>query len=77
MGEQTRSLVEGYPNKIQLISKSAQLVGLIDCYKSLTKDDRLYRNALDSLKALTILKNEVEAGKFNRKLFKKFAYNLL
>ena len=67
----------GYPNKIKRISKTAQLVGLIDCYESLTKDDRPYRNALDSLKALTVLKNEVEGGKFNRKLFEKFAYSLL
>jgi len=67
----------GYPNNLKRISKTAQLVGLIDSYESLTKDDRPYRNALDSLKALTILKNEVEAGKFNRKLFGKFAYSLL
>ena len=54
MGEQTRFLVDGYPNKIKRISKSAQLVDLIDCNESLTKDDRPYRKALDSLKALTM-----------------------
>ena len=67
----------GYPNNLKRIPKTAQIVGLIDCYESLTQDDRPYRNALDSLKALTILKNEVEAGKFNRKLFEKFAYSLM
>ena len=67
----------GYPNNQKRISKTAQLVGLIDCYESLTKDDRPYRNSLDSLKALTTLKNEVEAGKFNIKVFKKFAYSLM
>jgi HD-GYP domain-containing protein (c-di-GMP phosphodiesterase class II) len=49
----------------------------MDCYESLTKDDRPYRSALDSLKTLTILKNEVEAGKFKRKLSEKFAYSLM
>ena len=67
----------GYPNNLKRISKTAQIVGLIDCYESLTQDERPYRNALDSLKALTMLKNEVEAGKFNRKLFEKFAYSLM
>ncbi len=67
----------GYPNNLKRITKTAQIVGLIDSYESLTKDDRPYRNALDSLKALTILKSEVEAGKFNRKIFEKFAYSLM
>ena len=67
----------GYPNKLKRISKTAQIVGLIDSYESLTQDDRPYRSALESLKALTILKNEVEAGRFNRKLFKKFVYTLM
>ena len=67
----------GYPNKLKRISKTAQIVGLIDCYESLTKDDRPYRDAVDSLKAITILKNEIEAGKYNRKIFEKFVYNLM
>jgi HD-GYP domain-containing protein (c-di-GMP phosphodiesterase class II) len=67
----------GYPNKLKCISKTAQIVGLIDCYESLTKDDRPYRNALDSFKALTILKKEVEVGKFNKKILEKFVYSLM
>ena len=67
----------GYPNKLKQISKTAQIVGIFDCYESLTLDDRPYRSALDSLKALNIIKTEVEAGKFNRKLFKKFVYTLM
>ena len=66
----------GYPKKLTRISKTAQIVGLIDCYESLTKDDRAYRNALDSLRALSLLKKEVEAGKFNRKIFDRFVYSL-
>jgi HD-GYP domain-containing protein (c-di-GMP phosphodiesterase class II) len=67
----------GYPKKLTHISKTAQIIGIIDSYESLTKDNRPYRNSLESLKALTILKNEVEAGKLNRKIFEKFAYSLM
>lgn len=67
----------GYPNKLKRISETSQIVGIFDCYDSLTLDDRPYRSALESLKALNIIKNEVEAGKFNRKLFKKFVYTLM
>ena len=67
----------GYPNKLKRISKTAQIVGLIDCYESLTKDNRPYRNTLDSFKALTILKKEVAFGKFNKKILKKFVYSLI
>lgn len=67
----------GYPNKLKRISKTAQIVGLIDCYESLTQDDRPYRNALDSLRAVALLKNEVEIGKFNRKIFQKLAYSFI
>ena len=67
----------GYPNGFRRISRIAQIVGLIDCYEALTNDDRPYRNALDSFKALTILKDEIKAGKFKRKIFEKFAYSLM
>ena len=67
----------GYPNELKRISKTAQIVGLIDSYESLTKDDRPYRNSLEPMKALTILKSEVEAGTVNRKIFEKFAYSLM
>lgn len=66
----------GYPNKLTRITKTAQIVGLIDCYESLTKDHRPYRSVLDPLKTLSILKDEVEAGKFDRKIFEKFVYTL-
>ena len=67
----------GYPNELKRVSKTAQIVGIFDSYESLTLDDRPYRSALESLKALTIIKTEVEAGKYNRKLFKKFVYTLM
>ncbi len=67
----------GYPKKLRRISNTAQIVGLMDSYESLTRDDRPYRNSLEPMKALMILKNEVVAGKLNRKIFEKFAYSLM
>jgi HD-GYP domain-containing protein (c-di-GMP phosphodiesterase class II) len=67
----------GYPNGSIRISRMAQIVAIIDCYEALTNDDRPYRSASEPLKALTIIKDDVEAGKFNKKSFEKFAYSLL
>lgn len=67
----------GYPRGLTRIMPVAQIVGLIDCYEALTNDDRPYRSAMDPLKGLTIIKEEVMAGKFNREVFEKFAYSLL
>ena len=67
----------GYPKSISGISKMAQIVGLIDCYEALTNDDRPYRDPLAPLRALTLLKDEVVAGKYSRKIFEKFAYSLI
>ena len=67
----------GYPRGITRISPVAQVVGLIDCYEALTNDDRPYRNAMDPLKGLTIIKDDVMAGKFSKSVFEKFAYSLL
>jgi putative nucleotidyltransferase with HDIG domain len=67
----------GYPQNITDISRMAQVVGLIDCYEALTNDDRPYRDSMAPLKALTLIKDDVVAGKYNRRVFEKFAYSLL
>jgi len=67
----------GYPYGKKKISETAQIVGLIDCYEALTNDDRSYRRATDPLNALTLIKKDVEAGKFDRKIFENFAYSLV
>lgn len=67
----------GYPNKDANISRMAQIIGIIDCYEALTNDDRPYRDSMAPLKALTLLKDDVVAGKYNRRVFEKFAYSLL
>ena len=67
----------GYPYGKKKISETAQIIGLIDCYEALTNDDRPYRSAIDPLSALTLIKKDVEEGKFDSNIFEKFAYSLL
>jgi putative nucleotidyltransferase with HDIG domain len=67
----------GYPKRTKDISKIAKIIGLIDCYEALTNDDRPYRDAMAPLRALTLLKDDVVAGKFSRRIFEKFAYSLI
>jgi putative nucleotidyltransferase with HDIG domain len=67
----------GYPRGLTRITPAAQVVGLIDCYEALTNDDRPYRNAMDPIKGLTIIKEDVVAGKFDKTVFERFAYSLL
>ena len=67
----------GYPKNLTDILNMSQIVGLIDCYEALTNDDRPYRDAMAPLKALTLLKDDVVAGKYSRWIFEKFAYSLI
>jgi HD-GYP domain-containing protein (c-di-GMP phosphodiesterase class II) len=67
----------GYPYGKKKISETAQIIGVIDCYEALTNDDRPYRSAIDPLSALTLIKEDVEARKFDRNIFENFAYSLL
>ena len=67
----------GYPNGLRQLSEVSQIIGFIDCYEALTSDDRPYRSSLEPLKALMLIKKDVEAGKFKKNIFEKFAYSLL
>lgn len=67
----------GYPKKNSDSSMMAQIVGLIDCYEALANDDRPYRDSTAALRALTLLKDDVVAGKYSRTIFEKFAYSLI
>jgi len=67
----------GYPNQLTRTPEASQIIAFIDCYEALTNDDRPYRSAMDPLKALKLIKKDVEAGKFDKKIFEKFAYSLL
>ena len=67
----------GYPKGVQHISFVGQLVGIIDCYEALTNEERPYRRAMSPLDTLKLIKSDVDAGKFDRKIFEKFCYSLI
>jgi len=67
----------GYPRGTATVSVVGQTVGMVDCYEAITNDDRPYRSAMDPLKALDLMKSEVEAGKLNKALFERFARSLV
>jgi HD-GYP domain-containing protein (c-di-GMP phosphodiesterase class II) len=67
----------GYPKGVQNISFAGQVLGIIDCYEALTNEERPYRRAKSPLDTLKLIKSDVEAGKFDRKIFEKFCYSLI
>ncbi len=66
----------GYPSGTVTISEIGQILSIIDCYEAITNDERPYRSSLLPIKALEILKEETDAGRFNRMFFEDFAYSL-
>ena len=67
----------GYPRGSKHISFAGQLLGIIDCYEALTNEERPYRRAKSPLDTLKLIKQDVEAGKFDRQIFEKFCYSLI
>lgn len=67
----------GYPKGITKISLAGQVVGLADCYENLTTQAPGSRHRWEPLKTLALLKEEVEEGKFDPKLFRAFARSLV
>ena len=67
----------GYPSGRKNISECGQILGIIDCYEAVTNHERPYRNAMLPIKALTLLKSDVDKGYFNREIFTDFAYSLV
>ncbi len=66
----------GYPEGKTSISDCGMVLGIIDCYEAITNDDRPYRSAMAPLDALSLIKKDVEKGKYNKKIFEDFAYSL-
>ena len=66
----------GYPSGTSNVGEIGQILSIIDCYEAITNDDRPYRSAMQPIKALKIMKEETDAGKFNRTVFEDFAYSL-
>jgi HD-GYP domain-containing protein (c-di-GMP phosphodiesterase class II) len=66
----------GYPEGKREISDYGQILAIIDCYEAITNDDRPYRSSMQPIKALALLKEDVDNGKFSRQIFIEFAYSL-
>ncbi len=67
----------GYPQRKKNLTEISKIIGIIDCYEALTNNDRPYRSAMAPIETLNLLKNDVNAGKFDRDIFTKFAYSLV
>ena len=67
----------GYPNGKTRITRTSQIIGMIDCYEALTNDDRPYRNSMEAFEALsTIIMKDVNSGKFDRQLYAQLIKSL-
>lgn len=66
----------GYPEGKTSISECGMILGIIDCYEAITNNDRPYRSSMAPMAALKLLKGDVGKGKYNKKIFKTFAYSL-
>lgn len=67
----------GYPSGVPgPISETGRIIAIIDAYEALTNDDRPYRSAMRPLAALKLIKEDTDAGKYDRDVFTQFAYSL-
>jgi len=66
----------GYPKIKEEISKTAQVLGIIDCYEALTAY-RPYKDTKILSAALKMLRKNVDEGKLNKHIFKDFANSLV
>ena len=66
----------GYPNGLTQISEFSKIISIIDCFEALTNDERPYRDSMIPFRALDLIKEEVNAGKFDKELYAKFIRSL-
>lgn len=67
----------GYPHGTRKISTAGQILGIVDSYEALTNEERPYRRSMKPIDTLTLIKKDVEAGKFSRDIFENFCYSLV
>jgi len=67
----------GYPNGRKDICETSKIIGVVDVFEALTHW-RPYKDEMDPLVALKYIKeNEVDLGRFDKKIFKQFAKSLV
>ncbi len=62
----------GYPNGITKIIFDSRLISIIDCYEHLTYRDKPFRRAKKPYETLSLIKEEVKGGKFDKEIFVNF-----
>lgn len=67
----------GYPHGIAKITADSRLIGIIDCYEPLTYRDKNFRKAKKPYDSLSLIKEEVKAGRFDKETFKAFTSCLI
>ncbi|MFA5904368.1 MAG: diguanylate cyclase, partial [Desulfobacula sp.] len=65
------------PNGSTKITADSQLIGIIDCYEPLTYRDKNFRKAKKPFDTLSLIKEEVKAGRFETELFVNFTSSLI
>lgn len=66
----------GYPDGITDIDEDMQLIGIADSYEAMTSDHRLYAGIKKPYDALKEIRNEVDEGKFDMKIYSNFIRSL-
>jgi HD-GYP domain-containing protein (c-di-GMP phosphodiesterase class II) len=67
----------GYPHGTAKITADSRLIGIIDCYEPLTYRDKNFRKAKKPYDSLSLIKEEVKAGRFDKETFKNFTSCLI
>jgi len=63
----------GYPRQIVINSEIEETVGIIDSFEQLTSADRKNKTLFE---ALSIIKQDVESGKYDKEIFENFVKSL-
>jgi len=67
----------GYPSNKKPTGEIGKLIGIVDTYEALTNSNRVYRLPMEPIKTLELVKNEVDAEKYDREIFQNFVKSLL
>ncbi len=62
----------GYPNGTRRITPDSQLISIIDCFEPLTFRNTGFREHKTAYDSLSVIKAEVQQGRFDKVLFKHF-----
>jgi putative nucleotidyltransferase with HDIG domain len=67
----------GYPSDNKPTGEIGKLIGIVDTYEALTNSNRVYRLPMEPINTLKLIKQEVEAEKYDEQIFENFVRSLL